>query len=117
MKSIWPIIALIVIVGSVGYLLTYYSSQDEPGQTVAHKAPVACEACGKAYITRLGNQPAECFFCGELKLWRGRQCAECDTVVPMVGGPTHGGSSSLVCPKCGNKSRFKEVSPVGLEEH
>ena len=118
MKSFWPIIALVVVVGSVGYLVSYYRSQPEPGQVVAHKAPVACEACGKAYITMLSNQPARCFFCGEQTLWRGRQCAgsECGTIVPLVGGPTHGVSSSLVCPKCG-KSRFKEVSPDGLEEH
>jgi len=116
MKSFWPIIALVVVVGSVGYLVNYYRSQPEPGQVVAHKAPVACEACGKAYITMLSNQPARCFFCGEQTLWRARQCAECGTIVPLVGGPTHGVSSSLVCPKCG-KSRFKEVSPDGLEEH
>jgi predicted RNA-binding Zn-ribbon protein involved in translation (DUF1610 family) len=117
MKSTWAIVALIVIAGSAVYLFSYQSSQDKPGQTVAHKAPVACESCAKAYITMLGDQPAKCFFCGEQKLWRGRQCAKCDTVVPLVGGPTHGASSSLVCPKCGNKTRFKEVSPDGLEEH
>ena len=118
MKSFWSIAALIVIAVSIWLLTSYYAKQPKPGQTVAHKAPVACEACGKAYITMLGDQPAKCFFCGEQKLWRATQCADpkCLTIIPMVGGPTHGASSSLVCPKCG-KSGFKEVSPNGLEEH
>ena len=115
-KSIWLIVVLVVILGSLWYLTSYFSSQPEPGQVVAHKAPVACEACGKAYITMLGDQPAKCFFCGEQTLWRARQCANCGEIIPIVGGPTHGSSSSLVCPKCG-KSGFKEVSPNGLEEH
>ncbi len=116
MKSIWAIVALIVIAGSVVYLVAHYSSQDAPGQVVPHKAPVACEPCGKAYITMLGDQPAKCFFCEERTLWRGRQCTECQTVIPMVGGPDKWFASKPVCPKCGN-SRFKEVSSDNLEEH
>ncbi len=116
MKSTWAIVALIVIAGSAVYLFTYQNSRAKPGQTVAHKAPVACEACAKAYITMLGDQPAKCFFCGEQKLWRGRQCAECQTVIPMAGGSDEWLASKPVCPKCG-KSWFKEVSPDGLEEH
>jgi DNA-directed RNA polymerase subunit RPC12/RpoP len=115
-KTVWPIVALVVIAGCVWFLTDYYKKQPAPGQTVLHKAPVACASCGKAYITMLGDQPAKCFFCGQQTLWRARQCAECGAIIPVVGGPSHGASSSLVCPKCG-KSHFKEVSPDGLEEH
>jgi hypothetical protein len=117
-KSVWPIVALVVIGGCVWFLVSYYASQPKPGQVVPHRAPVACNACGKAYITMLGdeNQPAKCFFCGEQELWRGRQCVECKTVIPMVGGPDEWAATKPVCPKCG-KSRFMEVSPDGLEEH
>lgn len=116
MKSFWTIVALIVIVGSVGFLVSYYAKQPAPGQAVAHRAPVACEACGKAYITMISDMPAECFYCGEQAVWRALQCAECGAIFPVTKDTSHGASSSLVCPKCG-KSSFKEVSSDGLEEH
>jgi len=114
-KSFWPIVALIVIVVSVGFLVSYYAKQPEPGQVALHRAPVACEACGKAYITMLGDQPAKCYYCGEQAAWRAIQCADCKAIIPMVSGK-FSGDSDRICPKCGS-SRLREVSPDGLEEH
>ena len=115
MKSFWAIVALIVIVASAGFLISYYAKQPKPGQTVLHRAPVACDACGKAYITMLGDQPAKCYYCEQQTAWRAIQCADCKAIIPMVSGK-FSGESSRVCPKCGS-SRLTEVSPDGLEEH
>lgn len=117
MKS--PVIAigaLIVIVGAGVWLFSYQKSQPEPGAPVLHKAPVACAACGKAYITMLGKEPATCYYCQEKAVWHARQCAKCGTIVPVVGGGAPGQAQALTCPKCGGHA-FKPVSPEGLEEH
>jgi len=115
MKSFWAIVALIVIVVSVWFLVSYYAKQPEPGKTVPYRAPVACEACGKAYITMLSDQPAKCYYCGEIRVWRAMQCAKCSAIFP-ASPSTWGDSGAKVCPKCGSP-RLKEVSPDGLEEH
>jgi DNA-directed RNA polymerase subunit RPC12/RpoP len=115
MKTVWLIVALVVIVGAVGYLISYYAGQPESGATVAYRAPVICEACGKAYITMLTDQPAKCFYCGEQRVWRAIQCADCSAIF-SASPNTSGGTGAKVCPKC-NSPRLKEVSADGLEEH
>ena len=118
MKTFGPIVALLIIIGAAVYLFSFYRSQPKPGQAVLHKAPVACEACDKAYITMLGDQPAKCYYCDAEAIWHATQCAnpKCSEIIPIVGGPSHGTASSITCPKCGG-TVFREVSPDGLEEH
>jgi predicted RNA-binding Zn-ribbon protein involved in translation (DUF1610 family) len=114
-KAVWVTLALIVIVGSLAFLLSYYGTRPEPGEAVPHRMPVACTACGKAYIAMVGRQPAECAFCGEETVWRAKKCAnaECGAIVPVVNEELAG----LRCPKC-DGTRFKEVRPTdeNLEE-
>ena len=116
MKTVWAVVALVVIVASLGLLARYYASAPEPGEPVKHRMPVACEACGKAYIAMVGKQPAKCEFCGEKAAWRATQCVKCGAIIPVVGGSSFQRESPLRCPKCGGQ-RFKEVSPdaEGLE--
>ena len=115
MKSFWPIVALVVIAGCAWFLVSHYAKQSESGQTVPYRAPVACEACGKAYITMLGGTPAKCFYCSEEQVWRALQCPECLAIIPMSPS-VRAESGAELCPKCG-KSSLKEVSSDGLEEH
>lgn len=116
MKALWPVLALLVIIGCAAWLFLYYRSQPAPGQAVAHRAPVACEACGQAYITMISKEPAKCYFCGETTVWSAAQCVKCGAIVPIVGGPSYRAASSLRCPEC-EGTRFKEVPPDELEEH
>jgi len=115
-SSAIAILAVVVILGAGAWLFSYYETQPEAGAPVLHKAPVACTACGKAYITMLGKEPAKCFYCQQQTVWHARQCAKCGTIVPIVGGGAPGQSAALKCPKCGGRA-FKDVSPEGLEEH
>lgn len=111
MKAVWVTLALIIIVGSLAFLLSYYGTRPEPGEAVPHRMPVACTACGKAYIAMVGRQPAECYYCGEETVWRAKKCAKCGAIVPVVNEELAG----LRCPKC-DSTRFKEVPPRELEE-
>jgi len=114
-KSVWAILALLVIIGSAVWLFTYYRSQPAPGQTVLHKAPVACAACGKAYIAMLGDQPAKCHYCGEQAVWRAKMCAKCGAIVPIEKDLSSGAEAKpRRCPKCGG--RLKEVPPDAVQE-
>ena len=115
MKAVWSILALVVIVGSLVFLVSYYRSQPEPGQTVLHKAPVACEACGEAYAGMIGDVPAKCHYCGEQAAWHARQCVKCDAIIPVVGGSSFGAAEPLRCPKCGS-TRSKEVPADAIKE-
>ena len=110
------IAALVVIVGSAVWMFSYEKTQPEPGAPVLHKAAVACTACGKAYITMLGKEPAKCYYCGKQTVWHALQCAKCGTIVPVEGKQMVGAKQELTCPKCGGHA-FKPVSPDGLEEH
>ena len=78
--------------------------------------PVACAACGQAYIATVGRQPAKCHYCGKEAVWRASQCVQCGALVPMVGGQFSEGQMELRCPKCGGSRFTTEVSPDGLEE-
>jgi DNA-directed RNA polymerase subunit RPC12/RpoP len=116
MKTAWVVVALVIIVGSTVFLLSYYQSQPEPGEPVPHRAPLACAACGKAYIGMIGGQPGECPYCGEEAVWRAVQCLNCGAIIPNVGGPSYSGESSLRCPKCGGTRFTPEVPPDAFEE-
>ena len=110
------VIALIVIIGSGLWLSSYYSAQPEPGEPVAHKAPIKCTSCGKVYIGMIGRQPAKCAYCGEETAWQARQCVKCGEIVALIGAQSSfGAAQSFKCPKCGC-TQSKEVSPNGLEE-
>lgn len=104
------VLALLLFAGSGVWLFYYYRSQPAPGETVMHRAPVACEGCGKAYDGEIGDQPGVCHFCRERKLWKAHKCLQCKSVVPIVQTPGGDGGVvySRVCPKCGGK-RFGEV--------
>lgn len=115
MKIAYAIIALVVIVGSIVWLASYYGSQPKPGETVLHKAPVACAACGRAYVGMISSEPAECVYCGEKAVWYARQCVKCGTIVPVVKGSSFPASEQLRCPKCGG-TRFREVPPDAIKE-
>jgi DNA-directed RNA polymerase subunit RPC12/RpoP len=114
-KAVWLVVALVVIVGSLAFLMHYYSSQPEPGERVAHMAPVKCAACGKVYAMMLSTEPAECRYCGEVAVWRAQQCAKCGEIIPVIGGSSFGSAAALKCPKCGCTS-FTEVSPDAVSE-
>jgi len=117
-RTVVAVVAALVIIGSAVWLFGYYRAQPKPGAVVPHKAPVACAACGKAYVTMLGDQPARCHYCGQQTLWRARACAnpECGAIIPVVRDSSAAEAGPLRCPRCGG-TRFKEVPPDGLEEH
>lgn len=115
MKNVWAIVAVVVILVA-GYILSrHYSAKKELGHTQAFRQAVCCDACGKAYITKTGEFPIKCYYCGELNAWSALQCAECNHIFPIVEG-RYPDFASRACPKCG-KNKLKEVSPNGLEEH
>jgi DNA-directed RNA polymerase subunit RPC12/RpoP len=100
-KALWSILAAVVIIGSAVWLFSYYRSQPTPGQTVPHRAPVACAACGKAYVTLLGDQPAKCHYCGEQAVWYAKMCEKCAAIVPIVKDSSVAEAQPPRCPKCG----------------
>ena len=116
MKGVWGAVAAVAIIIVAGVILSsYFSKKADAGKTVQHRAAVACDKCGKAYITMIGDPPAKCFYCGSADVWQAMQCADCQTIFPIVKG-RYKDPASNVCPKCG-KNNFKEVPPDGLETH
>ena len=112
MKGIWGIIAVVaILIVAGGIFSSYYTNKPKPGGTVPYKSPVACDSCGKAYITMIGDPPIKCHYCSETAVWPALQCASCNNIFPIVEAKF---KASRVCPKCG-KNKFKEVSPNGLE--
>jgi DNA-directed RNA polymerase subunit RPC12/RpoP len=115
MKTLWPIVALVVIIGSGVWLFSYYRSQPKAGAVVPHPAPVACAACGQAYKTMLGDEPAKCLYCGERAVWRAKMCEKCGAIIPIVRDSSFRTEREpRRCPKCGG--RLKEVPADAVQE-
>lgn len=113
-KVIKAVAALALIVGCVVWLLSYYSSRPEPGEPVAMRFPLACSACGKAYIGMLGKQPAKCHYCSQTAVWRAVKCRDCGTVYPFIREDD--GAVKAACTKC-KKTNFTEgIAPDELPE-
>ncbi|MFQ5807838.1 MAG: hypothetical protein ACE5I3_15435 [Phycisphaerae bacterium] len=116
MKVLWAILALLVIIGSGIWVFGFYQSQPKPGAVVAHRAPVACAACGKAYVTMLSDQPAKCHYCDEPAVWRAKMCAQCEAIIPIVKDSSFRAEPKPQrCPQCGG-TRLKEVPADALQE-
>jgi DNA-directed RNA polymerase subunit RPC12/RpoP len=114
-KAFYSTLAGLVIIGSAIWLFSYYRSQPKPGSVVAHRAPVACAACGKAYVMMLGDQPAKCHYCGEQAVWRAMMCAKCGAIVPIVKDSSSTAEAGPPrCPKCGG--RLTEVPADAVHE-
>jgi hypothetical protein len=114
-KKIWGIIAIVIIIGAGVYLTSYLGGKGKKELVAPFSCPLACEACGKAYISKITVPPVKCFYCGEKSAWPASQCAACGEIFPIVKGKDPG-PQARVCPKCG-KNKFKEVSANGLEIH
>jgi hypothetical protein len=98
------LLALVIVVAGVR-LLWFYGSKPEAGEPVPHLMPVACEACGKAYVDTVGRQPTKCRFCGEMRAWRAQKCfaADCGVIFPIVQAEGESVVSDFSrCPKCGS---------------
>lgn len=96
---------LVVIIGAGVWVTYFYASEPAPGETIPHRMPVACEACGKAYEDIVGRQPTKCRLCGERKAWRALMCYEkdCGVIFPMVRSEGKTTREQLgVCTKCGS---------------
>ncbi len=120
MKS--PVIAgvlVLIILGCVIFLFSYYAGQPEPGEPIPHPMPAACEACGKNYAAKIGKQPAKCRNkdCGEIALWRAFKCTspDCGAIFPFKGaGQSIVEQPKVECPKCGGPYYTTEINPDEL---
>jgi len=107
-KSVTPIVLILVIIGCGVFLFLRSANKPAKGATVPHLQPLACMACGKIFQKMEGDLPAKCPFCGELAVYRAQECAKCGDIVPWpegVGGNAPKGPSCT----CGEK-RFRDPS-------
>ncbi|MFN0136285.1 MAG: hypothetical protein ACKVS9_09235 [Phycisphaerae bacterium] len=115
MKHVQTGVMLALIAGCGLWLTYYYKSQPEPGEPVAVRMPLACTACGKAYVSSVGRQPAKCLECGKDAAWRCRKCKACGTFVPLVKADG-ADKPTAECSKCKKKTSLIEVGANELPE-
>ena len=116
--TVGVVIVLLLLAVAGGRMFWYYGTEPEPGEPVVTRLPVACAACGKAYVAEIGKQPAKCVYCGEQTVWRARQCRnkDCGCIFPMIRNEDNSlAEESHKCPQCGGQ-RIGEVSPDDISE-
>lgn len=120
MKSIvWTVILTLVIAGAGLRLWWFYAAQPSAGEPIERPAPIACAACGKAYVGLLGREPARCQACGELSAWQALQCAapHCGMIFAWARDPSAPPAEMAEprCPKCGGTAA-REPAPEALND-
>jgi DNA-directed RNA polymerase subunit RPC12/RpoP len=120
MRTLNTWLLILVILGCATWLIYYYASQPDPGETEQHLAPLACTGCGKAYIGMIGDEPGKCHYCRKETVWLAHKCMNpsCGAIVPWVrdlGFDSVTAAGPDKCPKCGGDV-FGEVSPDEIKK-